>query len=357
MEFTAGYIANFLGGYVEGDSAVVLREVAEIADGHVGALSFLANPKYEHYLYTTASSAVLVNKTLSLKEPVRTTLIRVDDAYGSLARLLTMLDSERPRRRGVAPQAVVAESATPGEGDDVGPFSVIGENVVVGSGVEIYPHCYVGEGCVIGEGTTLYPRVTLYSNCEVGSHCILHSGAVIGADGFGFAATADGAYEKIPQIGRVRIADHVEIGANTTVDRAALGLTQIEEGVKIDNLVQVAHNVQIGEHTVIAAQSGIAGSTRVGAHCLFGGQVGLVGHIEIADGVQLGAQSGVPNSIRQPGEKYMGTPALPVRTYHRSVAVYKQLHELYQEVNRMREQLGQLSDGAIAARGAESTGA
>lgn len=329
---------------MEGDASVVLREVAKIEEGHPGALSFLSNPKYERYLYTTASSAVLVNRSLKLTQPVKTTLIRVDDAYGALAQLLNMVSGMRPRREGIDPLACVSETATIGDGVYIGPFAVIGDNVQVGAGSQIYAHCYLGSGVTIGENTTLYPRVTLYADCEVGSHCIIHSGAVIGADGFGFAPGADGVYTKIPQMGGVRIADNVEIGANTTVDRASMGVTSIGEGVKIDNLVQVAHNVQIADHTAIAAQVGIAGSTRVGAHCLLGGQVGLVGHIEVADGVQLGAQSGVPNSIKTPGAVMMGTPAVPIRAFYRNSAVSKRLYELYSEVEQLRVQVQQLQE-------------
>lgn len=337
MELSASAIAEFLGGRVEGDPEVLVSEFAKIEEGRPGTLSFLSNPKYEHFIYTTLSSVVLVNKDFAPSSPVSATLVRVDDAYGSLAKLLTLVKSQSPRKRGVHPLACVEASAQLGKDVYVGPYSYVGEGVVIDDNVQIFPHCYVGDRSKVGAQTILYPGVKVYDDCEIGADVIVHSGAVIGADGFGFAPQEDGSYIKIPQMGNVVIEDGVEIGANTTIDRAAMGATRIAQGTKLDNLVQIAHNVSIGENTVIAAQSGIAGSTKVGSRCMFGGQVGLVGHIEIADGVRIGAQTGVSNSVRTGGVDLMGSPSMPLRMFYKSFAIFRRLPELEKDVEKIKK--------------------
>jgi len=342
MELTAAMIATYLGGEVEGDPSVRVVEFAKIEDGVAGNLSFLSNPKYEHYLYTTGSSVVLVNRDLKLKQPVKPTLVRVDDSYGALAKLLTYIESQRPKKKGIHPTAVVEESATIGRNVYIGPYAYIGEGAIIEDDVQIYPHVYVGDMVRIKSQTILYAGVKIYAKCEVGERTIIHAGAVIGSDGFGFAQDTDGRFIKIPQIGNVIVGDDCEIGANTTVDRAASGSTRIHDNVKIDNLVQIAHNVVVGSNTVMAAQSGVAGSTKVGRNCMFGGQVGLVGHIEIADGVQFGAQSGVTNSVRSAKEPLMGTPAMPMHDFYKSAAHFRRFPEFSDEILRLRNELNEL---------------
>jgi len=337
MELTALAIAEYLGGTVEGDPKATVSEFAKIEEATPGSLSFLSNPKYEHYLYTTKATVVLVNRDLKLEKPVEPTLVRVDDSYGALAKLLQLANAQQPRKQGIHPLACVEKSATLGQGVYIGPYVYVGEEAVVEDNAQIYPHSFIGDRARVGEGTTIYAGVKIYQDCEVGRNCIVHAGVVIGADGFGFAPQPDGSYNKIPQMGNVIVADNVEIGANTTIDRAAMGATRIAEGVKLDNLIQVAHNVEIGEHTVIAAQCGIAGSTKVGKHCMFGGQVGLVGHIEITDGVQIGAQTGVSNSIRKADEPIMGYPAMPLRLFYRTSAIVRRLPEMVAELERIKK--------------------
>lgn len=339
MELSAAAIAEFLGGVVEGDPSTLVSEFSKIEEGRAGALSFLSNPKYEHYLYTTEASVVLVNKSQKLERPVRATLVRVDDAYGSLARLLTLVAEKRPRKKGIHPTACVEPTAVVGQDVYVGPYAYVGENVILEDEVQVYPHVFVGDNSRVGARSILYAGAKVYHDIEIGVNCIIHAGAVIGADGFGFAPQPDGTYTKIPQLGNVVIGDNVEVGANTTIDRAAMGATRVGPGVKLDNLVQIAHSVEVGENTVIAAQSGIAGSTKVGKRCMFGGQVGLVGHIEIADEVKLGAQAGVSNSIRTPGESMQGTPAMPIRLFFRSSAAVRRLPDMLVEVERLRRQV------------------
>ncbi|PIE83952.1 MAG: UDP-3-O-(3-hydroxymyristoyl)glucosamine N-acyltransferase [Bacteroidia bacterium] len=355
MELTARQIAEFLEGKVEGDPETTVSEFAKIEEGKPGALSFLSNPKYEHFLYTTESSIVLLNHDVKLAQEVKATLVRVDDAYGSLARLLNLLEAQKPRRKGIHPLACVEGSACIGEDVYIGPFAYVGEDAVVADRAQIYPHCFVGDRAKVGASTVLYPGVCLYADCELGARLIVHAGAVIGADGFGFAPQKDGTYVKIPQMGNVVIGDDVEIGANTTVDRAAMGATKVGRGTKLDNLVQVAHNVQIGEDTVIASQSGIAGSTKLGSRIMFGGQVGVVGHIEIADDVKIGAQTGINNSITKAGATLMGYPAMPIRDFYRSSAVFRRLPDLSADVDRLKEQLAAL-EARLQAAGAEAPG-
>ena len=335
MEFTAEAIAGFLNGTIKGDPNVKVSTVAKIEEGKPGALSFLSNLKYSKYLYTTQSSIVLINKDFVVDKPVSATLILVDNAYESFARLLNLVNSTQGKA-GIHKQSVIDPSARLGKNVFIGPFVHIAENVTVGDNVQIHSHVVVERGSTIGDGSILYHGVKIMSDSVIGKGCIIQPGAVIGSDGFGFAPQADGTYQKIPQMGNVIIEDNVEIGANTTIDRATMGSTIIRKGVKLDNLIQIAHNVEIGENTVIAAQSGIAGSTKVGRSCMFGGQVGISGHLTIADEVKLSAQTGVPNSIKTPGEIMIGTPAMNSRKFARSFVIFKNLPELKDLVDSLK---------------------
>ena len=335
MEFTAKAIAGFLNGTIKGDPNVKVSTVAKIEEGKPGALSFLSNLKYSKYLYTTQSSIVLINKDFVVDKPVSATLILVDNAYESFARLLNLVNSAQGKA-GIHKQSVIDPSARLGKNVFIGPFVHIAENVTVGDNVQIHSHVVVEKGTTIGDGSIIYHGVKIMSDSVIGKGCIIQPGAVIGSDGFGFAPQADGTYQKIPQMGNVIIEDNVEIGANTTIDRATMGSTIIRKGVKLDNLIQIAHNVEIGENTVIAAQSGIAGSTKVGRSCMFGGQVGISGHLTIADEVKLSAQTGVPNSIKTPGEIMIGTPAMNSRKFARSFVIFKNLPDLKDMVDSLK---------------------
>jgi len=335
MEFTAKAIAGFLNGTIKGDPNVKVSTVAKIEEGKPGALSFLSNLKYSKYLYTTQSSIVLINKDFVVDKPVSATLILVDNAYESFARLLNLINSAQGKA-GIHKQSVIDPSAKLGNNVFIGPFVHIAENVTVGDNVQIHSHVVVEKGTTIGDGSIIYHGVKIMSDSVIGKGCIIQPGAVIGSDGFGFAPQADGTYQKIPQMGNVIIEDNVEIGANTTIDRATMGSTIIRKGVKLDNLIQIAHNVEIGENTVIAAQSGIAGSTKVGRSCMFGGQVGISGHLTIADEVKLSAQTGVPNSIKTPGEIMIGTPAMNSRKFARSFVIFKNLPDLKDMVDSLK---------------------
>lgn len=338
MELTASQLAALVNGQVEGDENVKVNTFAKIEEGHPGALSFLANPKYTHYIYSTDSSVVLVRRDFVAESPVKATLIRVDDPYATVAHLLEMVSNmNKVEKRGIESPSFVAEGVAIPEDAYVGAFAYIGNGSKIAQGVKIYPQVYVGSGCEIGEGTILYPGVKVYDGCKIGKRCIIHSGAVIGADGFGFAPV-DGHYEKIPQTGNVVIDDDVEIGANTTVDRAMMGSTHIGEGVKLDNLIQVAHNCYVGPNTVMAAQVGIAGSAKIGAQCMIGGQVGIVGHISIGDGTQIGAQSGV-NKGTKPGDRVMGAPAVEMGEYARGLVYMKKLGSLYDRVKQLEKKV------------------
>ena len=338
MEFSAKQIAEYLGGTVEGNPEAKVSTFAKIEEGVPGAISFLANPHYAHYLYTTESSIVFVNKDFQLEQEVKATLVRVDNAYECIARLLTLYQSTMQKRKGVHALAFVAESAKLGEDVYVGPFAYVGDGVEIGRGTQIYPSAVVEEGATIGEDCILYPHATVYYGCKLGNRVTLHSGAVIGADGFGFAPAADG-YEKIPQIGIVTIEDDVEIGANTCVDRSTMGTTLIHRGVKLDNLVQVAHNCEVGSHTVMSAQVGVAGSTKIGEWCMFGGQVGIAGHAVIGDRVLSGAQAGIAGSIRKGNVTIQGSPAIDAKNFMRSSVVFKYLPEMQNELNRLKKEV------------------
>ncbi len=340
MEFTAKQIATFIQGEIVGDENATVHTFAKIEEGVPGALSFLSNPKYTPYIYETRSSIVLVNRDFVPEQEVKATLIKVDNAYESLAKLMTLYEQSHPKRTGIDPLAYVAPTAKVGKDVYLAPFACVGDGAEIGDGTELHPHATVGRNAKVGAGCILYPHATVYHDCRVGDRCILHAGSVIGADGFGFAPTPNG-YEKIPQIGIVIVEDDVEIGANTCVDRATMGATIIHRGVKLDNLIQIAHNDEIGSHTVMASQVGIAGSTKVGEWCMFGGQVGIAGHIRIGDKVNLGAQSGVPGSIKD-GQQLIGTPPMEMKPYFKAQAVFRRLPEMYAELNALRKEVEEL---------------
>jgi UDP-3-O-[3-hydroxymyristoyl] glucosamine N-acyltransferase len=344
MEFTAAMIAQLLDGTVEGDPGMKLNTIAKIEEGKPGALSFLANPKYEPYIYTTGSSAILVRKDFKPAKEIKATLIRVEDPYQSVARLLAIYEQAMPVKKGIHPSAVIAGSASIGKEVYIGPNAVIEEDAVVGDGCSIHAQVFVGERARVGRNTTLHPGVKIYHDCVVGSDCILHGGVVVGSDGFGFAPVNEGNYMKIPQIGNVVIEDGVEIGANSCIDRATMGSTLVQRGVKLDNLVQIAHNVIIGENTVIAAQSGIAGSTRIGKNCMLGGQVGIVGHITIADGCKIGAQSGIIKSVTEENSTILGTPSLESKKFLKSFAWFIKLPDLGKKVDEIAKTVESLKN-------------
>jgi UDP-3-O-[3-hydroxymyristoyl] glucosamine N-acyltransferase len=345
MKFSALQIATLLNGTVEGNPDTEVWNVAKIEEGAPGMLSFLANPKYIPYIYETRSSVVIVNKDFVADKPIAATLIRVDDAYASFAKLLAFYDQMSQDKKGVSSLAFVSSTAKCGENLYLGEFAFVGENVTLGNNVKIYPQVYVGDGCVIGDGTVLYPGVRLYRNTVVGQRCIIHAGAVIGADGFGFAPQADGHYEKIPQVGNVMIDDDVEIGANTTIDRSTMGSTRIHKGVKLDNLVHLAHNVEVGENTAMAAQVGVSGSTHLGKNCVVGGQSGFVGHLHIANGSKFGGQCGVMGSIKEENQEFMGTPIQPLRQYLISNARFRHIDEMARKLEALEKELAELKSG------------
>lgn len=339
MEFTAKDIASLIGGKVDGNPEATVNKLAKIEDGEPQALSFLANPKYTQYIYTTQSSIVIVKEDFEPEMTVNSTLIRVADPYTSFAKLLEMYDSMQKKKAGISPQAYISPSAKIGSDAYIGEFVYIGDNVVVGDHARIFPQCYIGDNVRLGSNTTLYPGVKIYHDCTLGNSCMIHAGVVIGADGFGFAPQSDNNYKKVAQIGNVMIEDNVEIGANTTIDRATLGSTIVRKGVKLDNLIQVGHNVEIGENTVIAAQTGISGSTRIGKNCMIGGQVGIVGHITIADEVKIGAQAGVSGNITKEGSILLGAPAIDISRFKRSIAVFNNLDKMAYRVSDLEKSL------------------
>lgn len=342
MEFTAKQIAQLVDGRIEGDENATVHTFAKIEESTPGAISFLANPKYIHYIYDTASTIVLLDEGLKLDHPVTPTLIRVKDARDGVARLLQIYDSMKPKKTGIDSLAFISPTAKIGKDTYIGAFAYIGDGAEIGDGTQIYPHAYVGEEAKIGDEAILYPNATVYHHCRVGNRVILHAGCVIGADGFGFAPNpATDSYDKIPQIGIVTIEDDVEIGANTCVDRSTMGSTFIRKGVKLDNLIQIAHNTDIGENTVMSAQVGVAGSTKVGQWCMFGGQVGIAGHITIGNKVFLGAQSGVPGSLKD-NQQLIGTPPMEQKPYFKSQAIFRRLPDIYKELNELKKEVEQL---------------
>lgn len=344
MIYTARQLADYLQGTVEGDDSIVVSNVSKIEEGITGTLTFLANPKYTPYIYETKASVVLVNADFVPEQPIQATLIRVENAYAGMAKLLSLVASSIKPKTGIDARSAIDPTAKLGENAFVGCFCYIGADSVIGDNVCIHPQVYIGDRVRIGNNCLFHPGVKILDDCIIGNNCVFQAGAVIGGDGFGFAPQTEGDYTKIAQIGNVIIEDNVEIGANTTIDRATMGSTIIRRGVKLDNLIQVAHNVEIGENTVVAAQTGFAGSTKVGRNCMFGGQVGFAGHIKIADGVQIGAQSGVPNSITDASTPYLGYPSMPAKQFARSFAVYKKLPELNLEISALRKEINKLNE-------------
>lgn len=337
MEITAKQIAGFIQGRVEGDENAIVNTFAKIEEGKAGAISFLSNPKYLHYIYETESSVVLINEDVVLEKSVKPTLIRVKNAYESVAKLLQLYQSMQPKKTGIDPLAFVSPSAKVGEGCYIGAFAFIGDNVEIGNHTQIYPHSVIEDGTKIGDDCLIYPNVSVYHGCRLGNRVTIHSGSVIGADGFGFAPNAEG-YDKIPQIGNVVIEDDVEIGANTCVDRSTMGSTVVHKGVKLDNLVQIAHNVEVGENTVMSAQVGIAGSTKVGSWCMFGGQAGFAGHIKVGDKTFVGAQCGVNSSLKG-NETVIGSPAMDAKQFFKSSVLFKKLPDIYKQMNEMQKEI------------------
>lgn len=338
MEFSAKQIAELLGGEVVGDQNATVSKLAKIEEGEPGSLSFLANPQYTPYVYDTQASVVIVNKSFEPEQAVKATMIKVDDAYASFAQLLEMYNQLRHDKKGIETQAVVSESATIGEEVYIGANAYIGDHTSVGENTKIYPGCFIGDNVKIGKNCLIFSGVRIYADCEIGDSVTLHSGVVIGGDGFGFAPNSENSYDKVAQIGNVIIEDHVEVGANTTIDRATLGSTVIRKGVKIDNLIQIAHNVEIGENTVIAAQTGIAGSTKIGKNCMIGGQVGIIGHLTIGDNVKIAAQSGIGANIKD-NEIMQGSPAFNLREYKKSYVYFRKLAKMADDIDQLKKQV------------------
>ena len=341
MQFTAEMIAGFLNGTIVGDKNASVSTVSSIDGGKAGSLAYLTNPRYEQYIYTTEASIVLVDKTFEPKEEVKATLIKVENVAECVLNLLEMYNAAKPRKTGIAKMASISEEATVGENCYVGDFAVIERGAKIGDNVQIYPQCYIGDNVTIGEGTKLYPGVKIYEGCRIGKNCILHAGSVIGADGFGFAPREDGTFAKIPQLGIVILEDNVEIGANTCIDRAKTDATIVHSGVKLDNLIQLGHNVEVGAKTVMSAQVGIAGTTKVGSNCFIAGQVGIADHITVGNGVKIGSKSGIDKSVAD-GEIRFGYPALPGVQYHRSFAVFRQLPDMAYTLRKLEKAVAAL---------------
>jgi UDP-3-O-[3-hydroxymyristoyl] glucosamine N-acyltransferase len=336
-KFTAQQIAELLGGTVEGDSNAIVTRLSKIEEGSPESVSFLSNPAYTHYIYDTDATIVIVSRQLTLEKPVKSscTLVRVVDPRASFGILLDAYSKIKDYRSGIEQPSFISPTARLGESIYVGAFAYIGENVKIGNHVKIYPNCYIGNNAVIGNNTTILSGVTIHPDSVIGNHCSLHAGVIIGGDGFGFVPNSENNYSKITQIGNVVIEDHVEIGSNTTIDRATLGSTIIRKGAKLDNLIQIAHNVEVGENTVIASQTGIAGSTKIGKNCMIAGQVGIIGHLTIADGVKIAAQSGIGNSIKNENEIVQGSPAFDIGDYKRSYVMFRNLPEFSTKINKI----------------------
>ena len=340
MEFTAQQIADFLNGTVVGDPSTKVSNFSRIEEGMPGTITFLANSKYEHFIYETKASIVLVNEDFNPTSAIESTLVKVPNAYASLAMLLNLAEQSKIKKSGIDSTAFIAATASVNADCYVGAFAYIGENTTIGKGCMIYPYVYIGDNVKIGDNTTLYPHTVIYEGCSVGSNCIIQAGAIIGADGFGFVPE-NGEFKKIAQLGNVIIEDNVEIGANTTIDRAVMGSTTIRKGVKFDNLIQIGHNVEVGQNTVMAALTGIAGSTKVGSNCMFGGQVGIGGHINIGDNTQVGAQSGIISNIKE-GSQILGSPAIPVKSFIRSSLLFEKLPDIYKTINKLVKEVEEL---------------
>ncbi len=338
MKFTAQDIASMINGKVEGDPAIEVNKLSKIEQGQPGSITFLGNPKYTHYIYETEASVVIVNNDFVAESDLKCTLIRVENAYEAFAKMLETYNLMVQDKKGISPQAHIPESASYGSDCYIGEFTSIGENVQIGNNVRIYPGCYIGDNVSIGDNTTIFAGVKIYIGSSIGKSCIIHSGVVIGADGFGFFPQSDSQFKKVAQIGNVVIHDYVDIGSNTTIDRATLGSTVIGKGVKLDNLIQIAHNVEIGENTVIAAQTGIAGSTRIGKNCMIGGQVGITGHLVIGNNVKIAAQSGISTNIAD-GEILMGSPAFDISVYRKAYVHFRNLNKIIDRINALEKEI------------------
>lgn len=341
MEFSAAQIAGILNGEVQGDPEVTVSGLSKIEEGQPNTLSFLANTKYEEFIYSTGASIVIVNKDFKPTNdlPKSLTLVKVDDAYSCFAKLLDVYNQMRQKQPQIEQPCFVSPSAQIGDEVYVGAFAYISEDAVIAKGVKIYPNTYIGEGVSIGENTTIFPGVKIYRDCKVGANCIIHAGSVIGADGFGFAPDAEGNFQKVPQIGNVVIEDNVEIGANCTIDRATLGSTFIRQGAKIDNLVQIAHNVDVGKNSAMAAQVGVAGSTKIGERVMVGGQAGISGHIKIADDTKIVAQSGIPGSVKKSGQILMGSPGIPMEDFKKSYFGFRKLPYILEKLRELEDRI------------------
>ncbi len=344
MEFTAEQIAGIINGTIEGDAAVTVNGLAKIEEGTAGKLSFLANPKYEEYIYSTGSSVCIVNNSFvpTKSVPTSLTLIKVEDAYACFAKLLEFYDQMKRKQPKVEPSAVIAESAKIGKDPYIGSSACISEGVTLGDNVVVYPNVYIGENVQVGDNTVIHPNASIYADCVIGSNCVIHAGVVIGADGFGFAPDESGTFQKVPQIGNVILEDFVEIGSNSTIDRATMGSTIIRKGVKIDNLCQVAHNVEIGENSAMAAQVGIAGSAKIGKHVLIGGQAGISGHLHIADGTKIVAQSGIPATVKK-AETLMGSPGIPIDDFKKSYFGFRKLPFILNKIQELEKKIKELT--------------
>jgi UDP-3-O-[3-hydroxymyristoyl] glucosamine N-acyltransferase len=336
MEFTARQIAEMLQGEIEGNAEVKINKLSRIEEGVPGSVSFLSNPLYTNHIYDTKASLVIVNKDQQFTAPVTTTLLKVESAQNAFTRLLEMYNKIKLDKKGISPKSDVSATASLGEGLYIGPFAFIGDNAKIGNNVKIYPHVYIGDNVIIADNTTLFANVTVYSDCVIGKNCIIHSGTVIGSDGFRFAPENN--HQKVPQIGNVIVEDDVEIGANCAIDRATLGSTILRKGVKFDNLIHIAHNVEVGEHTYFAAAGVVAGSTKIGKNCMFSGQVGIVGHLQIADNTIITAQSGISKTITKPGEVYMGSPAFDAGRYRKVYVHFRNLDKLAERVDRLEKE-------------------
>lgn len=344
MEFLAEQIAGILNGEIVGDPNAVVFGLAKIEEGQPGSLSFLSNPKYEEYIYETKSSICIVNKTFQPAKPVPSTLtlIKVDDAYACFAKLLEVYSQMSKKQPKIENPSFVADNAQIGEGLYLGAFAYISENAKIGNNVTIYPNAYIGENVEIGDGSVIHPGASIYVDCKIGRNCIIHAGVVIGADGFGFAPDENGEYQKVPQIGNVVLEDNVEVGSNTTIDRATMGSTIIRKGVKIDNLCQIAHNVEIGKNTAMAAQVGIAGSAKIGEHVMIGGQAGISGHLHIANGTKIVAQSGIPSSVKK-ADTLMGSPGIPMEDFKKSYYGFRKLPYILNKLQELDKKLKELT--------------
>jgi UDP-3-O-[3-hydroxymyristoyl] glucosamine N-acyltransferase len=344
MEFSAEQIAGILGGIVEGNPQATVNGLAKIEEGQPGALSFLSNPKYEEYIYVTLSSICIVNKTFTpIKDiPNTLTLIKVDDAYACFAKLLEVYSQMSKKTPKIENPSFISDTASVGEGLYLGAFAYIGENAKIGNNVSIYPNAYIGDNVEIGDGSIIHPGASIYTDCKIGKNCIIHAGVIIGADGFGFVPDANGEYQKVPQIGNVILEDNVEVGSNSTIDRATMGSTIIRKGVKIDNLCQIAHNVEIGKNTAMAAQVGIAGSAKIGENVMIGGQAGISGHLFIADGAKIVAQSGIPSSVKK-ADTLMGSPGIPLEDFKKSYYGFRKLPFILNKINELDKKIKELT--------------